>query len=88
MRRGESIFELDMNAHEEVERGFELEGSNLSGVSARCSWMEQDPSKIVSQFKDFSDEHIDEFRMKSPLQQGKCHNIFDTKLTSVITKRF
>lgn len=70
MRRGESIFELDMNAHEEVERGFELEGSNLSGVSARCSWMEQDPSKIVSQFKDFSDEHIDEFRMKSPLQQG------------------
>lgn len=38
MRRGESIFELDLSAHEEVERGFELEGSNLSGVSARCSW--------------------------------------------------
>lgn len=42
MRRGESIFELDPYAQEEVERGFELEGSNLSGVSGRCSWSEQD----------------------------------------------
>lgn len=42
MRRGESMFEIDLNAHEEVERGFETEGSNLSGVSARCSWVEQD----------------------------------------------
>lgn len=45
MRRGESIFELDPNAHDEVERGFELEGSNLSGVSARCSWSEPDPAR-------------------------------------------
>lgn len=36
------MFEIDLNAHEEVERGFETEGSNLSGVSARCSWVEQD----------------------------------------------
>lgn len=42
MRRGESMFEIDLSAHEEVERGFETEGSNLSGVSARCSWVEQD----------------------------------------------
>lgn len=53
MRRGESIFELDLNAHDEVERGFELEGSNLSGVSARCSWVEQDPARIdINHFKD------------------------------------
>lgn len=39
MRRGESLFELDPSAHEQVRTGFELEGSNLSGVSAnRCSW--------------------------------------------------
>jgi suppressor of fused-like protein len=38
MRRGESMFELDLAAQEEVERGIETEGSNLSGVSARCSW--------------------------------------------------
>lgn len=44
MRRGESMFEIDLNAHEEVERGFEAEGSNLSGVSARCSWVEQEIS--------------------------------------------
>lgn len=42
MRRGESVFELDPYAREEVERGFELEGSNLSGVSGRCSWSEQE----------------------------------------------
>lgn len=42
MRRGESIFELDPYAQEEVGRGFELDGSNLSGVSGRCSWSEQD----------------------------------------------
>ena len=55
MRRGESIFELDLNSHEEVERGFELEGSNLSGVSARCSWMEQDPSHADMHLKEKSD---------------------------------
>lgn len=38
MRRGESMLELDPAAQEEVERGIETEGSNLSGVSARCSW--------------------------------------------------
>ncbi|XP_045475827.1 suppressor of fused homolog [Harmonia axyridis] len=41
MRRGENIFELNVNAHDVVERGVESEGSNLSGVSARCSWVEQ-----------------------------------------------
>ncbi|XP_066991614.1 suppressor of fused homolog [Anabrus simplex] len=38
MRRGESMLELDLAAQEEVEQGIENEGSNLSGVSARCSW--------------------------------------------------
>ncbi|XP_072398428.1 suppressor of fused homolog [Diabrotica undecimpunctata] len=72
MRRGESIFELDMNAHEEVERGFELEGSNLSGVSARCSWNEQDSSKLdIGHLKDPNDELNDDLRMKSVLQ-GRC----------------
>lgn len=46
MRRGESIFEIDPSAHEEIENGFELEGSNLSGVSARCSWAEQDCTNL------------------------------------------
>uniref|UniRef100_A0AAR5PYW5 Suppressor of fused homolog n=1 Tax=Dendroctonus ponderosae TaxID=77166 RepID=A0AAR5PYW5_DENPD len=42
MTRSDSIFELDPCTHEEVERGFELDGSNLSGVSGRCSWSEHD----------------------------------------------
>jgi suppressor of fused-like protein len=32
------MLELDLAVQEEVERGIETEGSNLSGVSARCSW--------------------------------------------------
>lgn len=40
MRRGETMFELDVTAQEEVDRGIEEDGSNLSGVSARCSWSE------------------------------------------------
>ncbi|XP_023012731.2 suppressor of fused [Leptinotarsa decemlineata] len=71
MRRGESIFELDLNAHDEVETGFEREGSNLSGVSARCSWVEQDPTKVdISHLKDHGDDQNDEFRLKSPVQQA------------------
>lgn len=40
MRRGESILELDPSAQEEIDRGVAEDGSNLSGVSARCSWTE------------------------------------------------
>lgn len=43
MRRGENILELDPAAQEEVDRGIETDGSNLSGVSARCSWAQLSP---------------------------------------------
>lgn len=68
MRRGESIFELDMNAQEEFERGFEVEGSNLSGVSARCSWAEQDTSTLPH-LKDGNDCE-DETNPKQGLQES------------------
>lgn len=42
MRRGESILELDPSAQDEIDRGVAEDGSNLSGVSARCSWTEMD----------------------------------------------
>ncbi|XP_043225603.1 suppressor of fused homolog [Amphibalanus amphitrite] len=38
MRRGESVFELEPAVREEVECGIDVEGSNLSGVSAWLSW--------------------------------------------------
>jgi len=41
MRRGESMQEVDPNAFEIVSRGIEQEGSNLSGVSALCAWVER-----------------------------------------------
>lgn len=46
MRRGESILELDVCVQEEIELGIESDGSSLSGVSARCSWVEADPDQI------------------------------------------
>ncbi|XP_073452250.1 suppressor of fused homolog isoform X3 [Aquarana catesbeiana] len=39
MRRGETIFEIDPHLQQErVDKGIETEGSNLSGVSAKCAW--------------------------------------------------
>lgn len=40
MRRGESLFQLDPNASHLVDEGIETNGSNLSGVTANCSWSE------------------------------------------------
>ncbi|KAI4458145.1 suppressor of fused [Holotrichia oblita] len=78
MRRGESIFELEPNAHEEVERGFELEGSNLSGVSARCSWADQDFSKsgLMKEKRDDGNNISEEEneQMKSAFQKSIYSN--------------
>ncbi|KAG8000092.1 Suppressor of fused-like protein [Nibea albiflora] len=39
MRRGETIFDIDPHLQQErVDQGIETEGSNLSGVSAKCVW--------------------------------------------------
>ncbi|PSN35218.1 Suppressor of fused [Blattella germanica] len=48
MRRGESMLELDLAAQEEVEKGIETDGSNLSGVSARCSWADVNVQQLTS----------------------------------------
>lgn len=40
MRRGETVFEINPDLLEEVENGIHTSGSNLSGVSARCVWLE------------------------------------------------
>ncbi|XP_074641667.1 suppressor of fused homolog [Tubulanus polymorphus] len=40
MRRGENVFEIDPQLQERVDQGISLEGSNLSGVSSQCSWIE------------------------------------------------
>ncbi|XP_078079256.1 suppressor of fused homolog isoform X3 [Mustelus asterias] len=40
MRRGETIFESDPHLQERVDKGIETDGSNLSGVSAKCAWVD------------------------------------------------
>ncbi|KAK9885102.1 hypothetical protein WA026_009324 [Henosepilachna vigintioctopunctata] len=78
MRRGESIFELDVNAHDKVERGVEVEGSNLSGVSARCSWGEHSDwrasdgnTKNEQKYRNTINLNEDEFRrMNSDIQRS------------------
>ncbi|XP_065156532.1 suppressor of fused homolog [Atheta coriaria] len=79
MRRGESIFELDPNAHEELERGFELEGSNLSGVSARCSWSDGREKRKDGRITEEESEQI-----KTALQKGlQSSNISNNKCDDV-----
>jgi len=51
MRRGESMLDIDITIQDEVERGIESEGSNLSGVSACCSWIETDIDSLSDQQK-------------------------------------
>ncbi|KAK2175561.1 hypothetical protein NP493_726g01043 [Ridgeia piscesae] len=48
MRRGETIFETEPQLQDEVERGIEEEGSNLSGVTSRCSWEQYSVSRSNS----------------------------------------
>ncbi|XP_017319771.2 suppressor of fused homolog isoform X1 [Ictalurus punctatus] len=39
MRRGETIFDIDPHLQQErLDKGIETDGSNLSGVSAKCAW--------------------------------------------------
>ena len=43
MRRGETIFDLEPELREAVDDGIATQGSNLSGVSARCDWSQDRP---------------------------------------------
>ena len=44
MKRQQTIFELDASVRASVDDGIASEGSNLSGVTAKCSWRESDDS--------------------------------------------
>lgn len=40
MHRGESMYDVDPSIHDEIAEGIKTEGSNLCGISAHCSWKE------------------------------------------------
>eukprot|EP00794_Sanderia_malayensis_P005373 gene5373-6045_t len=48
MERTRSIFDLKSNLQQTVEEGISKEGSNLSGVSAKCWWTGCDPETIFN----------------------------------------
>ncbi|KAG5266767.1 hypothetical protein AALO_G00236000 [Alosa alosa] len=73
MRRGETIFEIDPHLQQErVEKGIETDGSNLSGVSAKCVWddlsrppEDEDDSRSIcigSQPRRLSDKDTEQIR--------------------------
>ncbi|NP_001161664.1 suppressor of fused-like protein [Saccoglossus kowalevskii] len=73
MRRGETIFEIDPHLPEQVDRGIETDGSNLSGVSAKCSWEDWDEFSSDSSGTEQSTPHISKFdseQIKATLQRG------------------
>lgn len=51
MRRNESIFDIDSSVHEEIAEGIRIEGSNLCGISAHCSWEGTNNNGIYSIYK-------------------------------------
>ncbi|KAJ8418100.1 hypothetical protein AAFF_G00138090 [Aldrovandia affinis] len=73
MRRGETIFDIDPHLQQErVDKGIETDGSNLSGVSAKCSWddlsrppEDEDDSRSIcvgSQPRRLSDKDTEQIR--------------------------
>lgn len=67
MRRGETIFEIDPEMKEAVDDGIATEGSNLSGVSARCSYSKYEASTSSDQEED---EEVEQKESKA--KKEKC----------------
>lgn len=68
MTRGETIFQVNPGLRDKVEDGIVSEGSNLSGVSARCAWEEGAES-------DWDDDDEDDD------DDGEANPSFNEKLT-------
>ena len=57
MRRGETIFEIDPELKEALEDGIATQGSNLSGVSARCSYSIRSENEDTDKDSDLEKTH-------------------------------
>ncbi|XP_023678255.1 suppressor of fused homolog isoform X2 [Paramormyrops kingsleyae] len=72
MRRGETVFDIDPHLQERVDKGIDSDGSNLSGVSAKCAWddvsrppEDEDDSRSIcvgSQPRRLSDKDTEQIR--------------------------
>lgn len=70
MRRGETIFEIDPELKEALEDGIATQGSNLSGVSARCSYS----TKIKDEDAANEDDEDKEKNQNKPTENGEDRN--------------
>ncbi|XP_072026713.1 suppressor of fused homolog [Amphiura filiformis] len=75
MRRGETILEINPQLQEQIDIGVATDGSNLSGVSAKCLWHDTDDQ---SEHGDESmSQRISEFesqQIKTALKMGLAHD--------------
>ncbi|EFN84061.1 Suppressor of fused-like protein [Harpegnathos saltator] len=60
MRRMHSIMENDPSIAEKIQRGIEKDGSNLSGVSAKCWWVQITGDKNVERYRERRDDSDDD----------------------------
>lgn len=74
MRRVETIYDQD-TTQEEIEEGISLNGSNLSGVSAKCKWSEKEPKWLVKKKTLSSDSESDTANERADLiAKGQSSN--------------
>ncbi|XP_003401432.1 suppressor of fused homolog [Bombus affinis] len=60
MRRTYSVMEDDPSIAEKIETGIEKEGSNLSGVSAKCWWVQVNSDKSTEKYRETKSESDEE----------------------------
>ncbi|XP_049804472.1 suppressor of fused homolog [Schistocerca nitens] len=72
MRRGESMQEIDLAAQEEVDQGVEKDGSNLSGVSARCSWTDVNMQNLIHHIVGNRNEETEELLPEDGVNRNEC----------------
>ena len=60
MRRMQSVMEDDPSIAEKIQTGIEREGSNLSGVSAKCWWVQVNSDKSTESYREKRNESDDE----------------------------
>ncbi|XP_041368591.1 suppressor of fused homolog [Gigantopelta aegis] len=84
MRRGETVFEMDPTLQDRVDHGIETEGSNLSGVSSKCSWEELgDPERD----DDKENRYIDRERRGSNNMERRHISDFETEQIKATLKK-
>ncbi|KAL2739870.1 suppressor of fused [Vespula maculifrons] len=60
MKRMHSVMEEDPSVAEKIQCGIEREGSNLSGVSAKCWWVQVTGDKSTEKYREIKEDSDDE----------------------------